>query len=415
MSKAFFYRGLSVEFDTDIPRLTVDGYEIPLPSTLEGAPLSDLVSANTDALVQHAQRYVDASADARNRDAIRDEHVKVLRRGARPWNEWRRGQPGLRPLLYEGRLDREELSGANLANANMIGSHLSNTTLVGANFHEANLAGADLSNANLTKANFCRTDLYETNLQHANLRSANLQGTQLAKTDFRGAELVGCRIYGLSAWDLRIDEHTIQKDLVILYENESNDGQRRGLRRVIVDDLRVAQLIYLLLHNKNIREVVDTVGRQAVLILGRFESPAYKEVLDRIREWLRDNKHVPIVFDFEGPSHLDTLETVKILAGLSRFVIADLTDPRSVPAELAAIVPAYKIPVVSIIRKGQEPFSLFATLRQDRPWVLSEVVYPSVEVLVREMDRAVVGRALEAEGHIRARRNTICERVELLE
>jgi hypothetical protein len=71
-----------------------------------------------------------------------------------------------------------------------------------ANFHQAILAQADLSGAHLEGANFCRTDLYETNFQNAFLARANLQGVQMVRTDLAGADLRGCKVYGLSAWDL---------------------------------------------------------------------------------------------------------------------------------------------------------------------------------------------------------------------
>ena len=79
--------------------------------------------------------------------------------------------------------------------------------------------------AHLEDANFCRTDLYETILPNAHLEGANLQGTQLAKTDFTGAHLTGCRIYGLSAWDIKVDKETLQKDLVIIYEKPATGGE----------------------------------------------------------------------------------------------------------------------------------------------------------------------------------------------
>ena len=40
-----------------------------------------------------------------------------------------------------------------------------------------------------------------------------------------------------------------------------------------------------------------------------------------------------------------------MLAGLSRFVIADITNPRSAPLELQATVPEYMITFVPIIEK----------------------------------------------------------------
>jgi hypothetical protein len=41
---------------------------------------------------------------------------------------------------------------------------------------------------------------------------------------------------------------------------------------------------------------------------------------------------------------------------MSRFVIADITNPKSSPKELEAIVPDYQIPFVTIIHKDEKPF-----------------------------------------------------------
>jgi hypothetical protein len=49
-----------------------------------------------------------------------------------------------------------------------------------------------------------------------------------------------------------------------------------------LDNLEIAQFIYLLLNNEKIRDMIDTLGKKAVLILGRFTTER-KEVLDAIR------------------------------------------------------------------------------------------------------------------------------------
>jgi hypothetical protein len=50
------------------------------------------------------------------------------------------------------------------------------------------------------------------------------------------------------------------------------------LPSLTVDNINFAQLINLLLNNKNLREVIDTVTSKALLILGRFD-PEKKKVL----------------------------------------------------------------------------------------------------------------------------------------
>src|SRR5215467_13451024 len=62
-------------------------------------------------------------------------------------------------------------------------------------------------------------------------------------------------------------------------------------------------------------------------------------VLERLREKLRDLGFVPMVFNFDKPETKDFTETVRLLASLSKFVIVDITNPRSAPLELQATVP----------------------------------------------------------------------------
>jgi predicted transcriptional regulator len=110
-----------------------------------------------------------------------------------------------------------------------------------------------------------------------------------------------------------------------------------SFRLISVDNLEVAQFIYLLLNNQKIRHVIDTITSKVVLILGRF-TPQRKAVLDAIRDELRKRDYLPLLFDFDKPSNRDITETVSTLAHMAKFVIADITDARSIPQELMAIV-----------------------------------------------------------------------------
>lgn len=74
-----------------------------------------------------------------------------------------------------------------------------------------------------------------------------------------------------------------------------------------------------------------------VLILGRFTKER-KAVLERITDTLRDAGFVPILFDFTLSPERDVTETVQLLANLSCFIIADITEVKSIPQELSHIV-----------------------------------------------------------------------------
>jgi hypothetical protein len=155
----------------------------------------------------------------------------------------------------------------------------------------------------------------------------------------RQANLTGSSIYGISVWDVKVDSGTQQQNLIVTPPHEPV---------IVVDNIKVAQFIYLLLTNEEVRDVIDTITSKAVLILGRF-SPERKIILDRLREELRARHYVPILFDFEQAKSRDTVETIRILAGMAKFVIADLTDAKSVLQELQAIVPNLPSVVVRFI------------------------------------------------------------------
>src|SRR5262249_18533007 len=142
------------------------------------------------------------------------------------------------------------------------------------------------------------------------------------------ADLTGCRIYGASAWRLKL-ERAKQQNLVITDWSEPE---------ITVDNIEVAQFIYLMLNNQKVRDVIDTITSKVVLILGRFTQER-KPVLEALREELRQRKYLLILFDFEKPRSRNTDETITLLARMARFVIADISDAKSVLQELRAIVP----------------------------------------------------------------------------
>ena len=85
---------------------------------------------------------------------------------------------------------------------------------------------------------------------------------------------------------------------------------------------------------------------------------------------------------------------MRLLAGLSKFVIADVTNPKSTPLELQATIPELMIPFQPIIQAGQKPFAMLEDLwRKHRDWVFEPIEYPSVEILVEKFDEAIIGPA----------------------
>ena len=292
-----------------------------------------------------------------------------------------------RATLIEAILIGANLIRANLTRAALTSAILFKADLIGANLSRAILRKADLSWANLTKASLIGASLTEANLTSANLCGANLIGVdlrlaQLVQTNFKEANLTNCSVFGISAWELELSG-AIQSNLIITPPDEPT---------ITVDNLEVAQFIYLLLNNEKIRDVIDTITTKVVLILGRF-TPERKAVLDAIRDELRKRNYLPVLFDFDKPASRDLTETVRTLAHLARFIIADITEPRSIPQELQAIVPDLAVPVQPLLLEGSTgEYGMFQDLRK-YDWVLEVYRYDSLEGLLASLGEKVIAPA----------------------
>ena len=268
--------------------------------------------------------------------------------------------------------------GANLFKANLSQARLGGEL---GNLSWANLVEADLSGANLFIANLSGANLRGANLRGANLKLADLSGASLVETNFVDATLTDCRIFGVSAWNVMLSEGTKQQGLIITPRDEPT---------VTVDDLEVAQFVYLLLHNEKIRRVIDTITSKVVLILGRFSIPERKTVLNALRDELRKRNYAPVVFDFDKPTSRTTVETITFLARMARFVIADISDAKSVLQELGAIVPDNpSVPVQSIIDAAQDEPGMFDFFKP-YPWFLKVYRYRNPAQLLADLDKRVI-------------------------
>jgi hypothetical protein len=158
------------------------------------------------------------------------EHLELLRQGVEVWNGWRAEKPSL-----------PDPHGANLGGADLRGADLRDANFSDADLGDANLSGADLSGADLTRAYLLGAHFIGAGLRRADLSGANLSKAVLVEVDLAGAVLTGCNIYGVSAWDVKLSETTKQHDLVITAPDEP---------QVTVDNIEVAQFVYLLLHNE---------------------------------------------------------------------------------------------------------------------------------------------------------------------
>ncbi len=310
-------------------------------------------------------------------------HLSILDQGVSAWNQWREANPQERPDLSGADLFDKHLGGVNFSRANMVGARLMRTDLTNADLHFCNLICANLMQATLTGANLDGADLFCANfarasLQGALIRRTNLMGAVLVEADLTQAKLSESLVYGVSAWNARLDG-TAQYGLIVTGPDQPH---------VTVDHLEMAQFVALVLNNENIRNALDTLTSKLVLILGRFTADR-KPVLDALRQALRERGYAPVIFDFE-PARQTLDETVSTLAHMSRFIIADLTDAKSVLQELRAIVPNSPSVIVQplLLQSQEEPgmFDFFRTFDS----VIRPVRYRDQESLLAELTEKII-------------------------
>jgi hypothetical protein len=113
-------------------------------------------------------------------------------------------------------------------------------------------------------------------------------------------------------------------------------------------------------------------------------------VFDALRDELRERDFLPILFDFDKPASRNTDETITLLARMARFVIADISDAKSVLQELRAIVPELpSVPVQPIIVASQDEPGMFDFYRGFRSF-LPVHRYDTPAQLLAELSNRVV-------------------------
>jgi uncharacterized protein YjbI with pentapeptide repeats len=365
------------------------------------------------------------------------EHLDILMRGVKSWNTWRRRNPKIKPDLSHAELEAENFDGGDFHGVNFFGANLSgeasfcnadfrdcsfeftdfldsygigsdfrgalfvNATLSEMDFAKADFRDAELNSCRASEADFSGADLRGANLNgsdlsHANFEGAKLQGanltcTQLIGTRFRNADLSGARVFGVTPWEVELEGAT-QADLVIT----------PGDLRVTVDDLQVAQFMYLLIDNRSLRRIIDTMTARVVLVIGRFGSTR-RDRLAILQDRIRDRGFVPLSVDAGKIKSKELMATATLLARMSRFVVADLTDAPQVVQILEAVVPEVAVPVLSLDSSKRSKSNGFVDAWK-YGWFLDTTRYQTTAELARQLSPSWFDRADEKREELSAKR-----------
>lgn len=344
-----------------------------------------------------------------------EEQIELLKMSSEKWNEWREENPTYYPQLrnvdfikeFGGKsiYDTPSFEGVNFSNTDFNMSIFRDCMFINCCFDNAKITFADLvgayfdsctfknacmrvnkiGNAEFHSCTFDGTDLSycsaeQTSFEGSSIQNSRLEYISFVSNDFSNTLIENCNVYGISAWELNLTNST-QKDLIITPDDAAI---------VTVDNIELAQFIYLIIHNNKLREIINTITSKVVLILGNF-SIERKKVLNEIRKQLRKYNFVPVMFDFNKPDSRDLTETVQLLASMSKFVIADLSSPRSIPHELSHIIESNpSVTIYPIILENEKSYGMFEDHYKRYTWVKPTQEYTNdnlkqlVERIVKE-------------------------------
>ena len=336
----------------------------------------------------------------------------VVLRGAKAWNAWRQQQlgrvnfaaprwydsPGRGGQQIKGR-NRLDFSGMDFTSVDIHRAFAEGLNLRGAVFENAHFEEGDFSRADFSGAVFRHTRFNKTILTGANFDDAvfvncNINRVNLVGASFRVREITETVVYGIAAWDLQMSEASKQSRLVIERTHELySELIAQGKVPLMVDDIELAQFVHYLSDHRKMRDTLNILNDKGVLLLGRFKDGGI-ERLYAVRERLQRHGYMAMIFDFERPDNMSLTETVVTMAGLSKFIVVDLSGA-SVPGELQAILSQIKKPIVAF----GDAYSMFPDIEDQTQVLMLEgddpQWLPQLESLLPELERLHGQRIVE--------------------
>lgn len=83
-------------------------------------------------------------------------------------------------------------------------------------------------------------------------------------------------------------------------------------------------------------------------------------------------------------------ETVSTLAHMSRFIIADVTDAKSIPQEFQALIPNRpSVPVRLLVQRGAKEYALIGHFKR-YPWVIDTYQYEDIPQLIASLNQVFI-------------------------
>jgi hypothetical protein len=147
------------------------------------------------------------------------EQLRILKKGAMVWNQWRKDNPDIAPNLKDADLTSSDYSNMDFSRAELSDAYFTVSVLTQANLSNAILINTTIAEAYLENANLSQSELLYTNFSDSDLSGVNLSGTKMFEVAFTNANLNN------------VDFTSADMDGVIFANNDLSNA--RGLETVI--------------------------------------------------------------------------------------------------------------------------------------------------------------------------------------
>ncbi len=125
-----------------------------------------------------------------------DDYKKLIVKGAAHWNQWRKNNPSVYPILdgielIDLNLEKIDFSGVSFNNAVVNRCQLNSSSFISARIYAASFQENDLTSARMIAAELVESDFSDCIFKNTNILTASVRGSSFDRVDFSGHDLQG--------------------------------------------------------------------------------------------------------------------------------------------------------------------------------------------------------------------------------
>lgn len=141
----------------------------------------------------------------------RKNHEEIIKKGVSYWNNWRKQNKNIKPLLRGVRLSNLDLSNVDFVETNLIGAILAGTQLNRAIFVSSTINQANFSKANLSDANFMCSSASSANFKGADLTRTDFTEVGLVDSDLSDTQFINSSLYGANLHNANLSNANLKE------------------------------------------------------------------------------------------------------------------------------------------------------------------------------------------------------------